>query len=156
MPGHKLMSLGCTVYGGLDRIGRFLPQLGLRLLLAWTFWTSGLTQLDGGNWLGPIQGALPFPFHLVPADINWLMSSGFELLGAVGLAIGLGTRFWAAALIIIDLVAWYAVHAGNGYNVCADGYKLSLIYLLMLLPLLLSGPGKASLDHLIARAYRRH
>jgi len=63
--------------------------------------------------------------------------------------VGLGTRFTAATLIILDIVAWASVHAGNGYNVCDNGYKLPLIYLMMLIPLLLSGPGKASLDALI-------
>jgi len=48
-------------------------------------------------------------------------------------------------------VAWASVHAGNGYNVCNNGWKLPLVYLLMFLPLLFSGPGKLSLDHLIAR-----
>jgi putative oxidoreductase len=43
------------------------------------------------------------------------------------------------------------VHAGNGYNVVDNGYKLPLIYLIMFVPLLLSGPGKLSLDHWIAR-----
>lgn len=47
------------------------------------------------------------------------------------------------------IVAWASVHAGNGYNVCDTGYKLPLIYLMMLIPLLLSGPGKASLDSVI-------
>jgi putative oxidoreductase len=61
--------------------------------------------------------------------------------------IGLGTRFWAVGLLVLDVVAWASVHAGNGYNVCENGWKLPLIYAVMLLPLLLSGPGRASLDH---------
>lgn len=149
------MSLGCALYSGLDRIGQFLPQLGLRLLLAWEFWEAGLIKLDSANWFGKIQGDFPLPFNLIPPHISWLMATWFELLGAVGLVLGLGTRFWALSLIILDGVAWYSVHAGNGYNVCSNGYKLTLIYLLMLLPLLFSGPGKASLDHLLARAYQR-
>jgi putative oxidoreductase len=68
--------------------------------------------------------------------------------------IGLGTRFWALSLLILDAVAWYSVHADNGYNVCNNGFKLPLIYLIMLLPLFFTGPGKASLDHLIAKRFK--
>jgi putative oxidoreductase len=45
------------------------------------------------------------------------------------------------------VVAWPAVHAGNGYNVCDNGFKLPLLYLMMLIPLVLSGPGKLSVDY---------
>ena len=65
--------------------------------------------------------------------------------------IGLATRFFSLSLIILTLVAWASVHAGNGYNVCDNGYKLPVLYLVMLVPLLLSGPGKLSLDDWLAR-----
>ncbi len=154
MLGDTLMRYGCAVYSGLDRIGQFLPQLGLRLLLAWEFWEAGWMKFTGDNWFAQIQGDFPFPFNLVPVDASWFLATWTELLGAIGLVIGFGTRFWALSLLVLDLVAWYSVHAGNGYNVCSNGYKLPLLYLLMLLPLLFSGPGKASLDHLIARLFR--
>lgn len=67
------------------------------------------------------------------------------------LLLGLGTRFASVSLIVLTIVAWISVHAGNGYNVCDNGYQLPLMYLVMLVPLLLSGPGKLSLDHWIAR-----
>lgn len=59
------------------------------------------------------------------------------------------------SLIILTIVAWASVHAGHGYNVCDNGFKLPLIYLVMFLPLLFSGPGKLSLNHLIARRLAR-
>jgi putative oxidoreductase len=65
--------------------------------------------------------------------------------------LGLATRFASVSLIILTLVAWASVHAGLGYNVCDNGYKLPLIYVLMLLPLVLGGAGKLSLDALLAR-----
>ncbi|OYY80046.1 MAG: hypothetical protein B7Y33_04355, partial [Hydrogenophilales bacterium 16-62-9] len=67
----------------------------------------------------------------------------------------LGTRFWAFSLVILDVVAWQAVHAGLGYNVCDNGFKLPLMYLTMLIPLVLSGPGKLSLDYWIRQRYFR-
>jgi putative oxidoreductase len=56
-------------------------------------------------------------------------------------------------LLVLDIVAWSSVHAGNGYNVCDNGWKLPLMYLMMLIPLVLSGPGRASFDYWISQAF---
>ena len=130
----------------LDQAGAWVGLLGIRLLLAWEFGVAGLEKLRGENWFADIQGDFPFPFSVVPVDISWFLATWTELIGAAALAIGLGTRFWAVGLLILDVVAWASVHGGNGYNVCDNGYKLPLMYALMLLPLVLSGPGKASID----------
>ena len=151
----SIVSLGCTVIGWLDRIGGFLPQLGLRLVLAYEFWESGVEKFHGENWFGEVRASFPFPFNLMPVELSWQLAMWTELLGAVGLVLGLGTRFWALGLIVVDVVAWASVHAGNGYNVCSNGWKLPLFYLVMLLPLLFQGAGRASLDHLVARLYAR-
>lgn len=137
----------------LDQAGSYLGLLALRLLLAWEFWESGVEKFNGDNWFADIQGDFPFPFNLVPVDISWFLSTWFELIGAVALVIGLGTRFFSLSLIILTVVAWASVHAGNGYNVCDNGFKLPLMYLVMLVPLLLSGAGKLSLDHWLARRF---
>jgi putative oxidoreductase len=139
----------------LDWFGGWLPQLALRVLLAYEFWESGIEKLRGENWFGDVMDKFPYPLNLVPVDISWLLATWSELIGAVCLLIGLATRFFSFTLIVLDIVAWYAVHAGNGYNVCDNGYKLPLIYLVLLLPLLFGGPGKASIDYLIARASKR-
>ena len=148
---YPLTRLVRTSFGGLNRVGEFLPQLGLRLLLAYEFWQAGVEKFTGENWFAGIQDQFPFPFNIVPPEISWQISTWSELIGPVLLVLGLGTRFASVSLIILTLVAWASVHAGNGYNVCDNGFKLPLIYLVMFLPLLLSGPGKLSLDHLIAR-----
>jgi len=140
-----------AIFSGLDRIGEFLPQLGLRLFLAYEFWQSGVEKWNGMNWFGEIVGMFPFPFNVIPVEISWQIATWSELLGAVALVVGLATRAFSAALIVVTLVAWASVHAVLGYNVCDNGWKLPLIYLVMFLPLLFSGPGKLSLDHLIRR-----
>jgi len=146
---NAILNLTSTVFNRLDGVGSWLSMLPLRLLLAWEFWESGVEKLNGDNWFAQIQDDFPFPFNVIPTDFSWFVSTWSELLGAIALVVGLGTRFTAATLIILDIVAWASVHAGNGYNVCDNGYKLPLIYLMMLIPLLLSGPGKASLDAVI-------
>jgi putative oxidoreductase len=110
-------------------------------------------KLRGENWFGEIMDMFPFPLNLTPVDISWFIATWSELIGAVALLIGLGTRFFAATFIILDLVAWYSVHADHGYNVCDNGFKLPLIYLVLLLPLLFSGAGKASVDYFITRRF---
>ena len=133
----------------LDNFGSWLGMLSLRLFLAYEFGQSGLEKFQGTNWFADIQGQFPFPFSVIPVDISWFLATWIELVGAVMLVIGLGTRFWAFSFLILDVVAWYAVHASSGYNVCDNGYKLPLMYLMMLIPLVLSGPGKLSIDHWI-------
>ena len=77
-----------------------------------------------------------------------------ELLLPVLLLLGLATRLSALGLIIVTAVAWAAVHAGLGYNVCDNGYKMALIYTVVLIPLLLQGAGIWSLDQLIKHRFR--
>ncbi|MFN2309745.1 MAG: DoxX family protein [Gammaproteobacteria bacterium] len=140
-----------AVFAKLDCAGTFLPQLALRLLLAYEFWEAGLGKFRGENWFADIQEDFPFPFDVVPVELSWFLATWTELLGAVALVIGLGTRFFSLSLVVLTVVAWASVHAGQGYNVCDNGFKLPLIYLVMFMPLIFSGPGRLSLDHLLAR-----
>ena len=81
------------LFGHLHRLGEYLPQLGLRFLLAYEFWESGVEKFHGENWFADIQERFPFPFDLVPVDISWFLATWSELLGAVALVIGPGTRW---------------------------------------------------------------
>ena len=137
----------------LNCAGNYLGMLGIRLLLAWEFWEAGVMKYTGENWFINIQEDFPFPFSVIPVDISWFLATWSELLGAIALVIGLGTRFFSVSLIILTVVAWVSVHAGNGYNVCDNGHKLPLMYLIMFIPLMLSGPGKLSIDHWLAQRF---
>ena len=131
--------------------GKGISMLALRLFAAYEFGEAGLAKWRGENWFADIRDAFPFPFDLLPAGLSWNLAMGAELVVPVLLVLGLLTRLGALALMILTAVAWYAVHAGNGYNVCNNGYKMAFIYLLLLLPLLLQGAGKYSLDYLLFR-----
>lgn len=140
-----------NIYSKLSTFGDFFSMLLLRLFIAWEFWGAGQSKLNGRNWFENIVNDFPFPFNVIPTDISWFIATWTEILGAIALVIGLATRFWAFSLIILDIVAWYSVHASNGYNVCDNGFKLPLIYLIILLVLLFSGAGKLSVDYVIGR-----
>lgn len=131
-----------------------LSMLVLRLFAAYEFFEAGLEKWRGENWFADIQTEFPFPFYLLPAQLNWQLAMYAELLFPILLVLGLATRLSALALAILTLVAWYAVHAGLGYNIGDGGYKMAVIYLVVLLPIILNGSGKWSLDHWI-HAYRQ-
>lgn len=152
---NKIIASYNTANHYLNKLGEFLPQLGLRLLLAWEFWESGFTKFTGENYFAELQASFPFPLNLLPVDLNWFMATWIELLGAIALLVGLGTRSFAFLLFVVDIIAWVSVHAGNGYNVCDNGYKMALFYAILLLPLIFTGAGKASLDHLFANRFCR-
>ncbi|WP_036298763.1 DoxX family protein, partial [Methylophilus sp. OH31] len=140
----------------LHTVNDWLPGLLLRLILAWEFGEAGWAKLHGQNWFADLQ--FPFPFDLLPAEVNWNIAMTFELVGAAALLLGLFTRFFSLSLMVLTVVAIASVHwpehwssmadLFNGYrfeDVEGDGfgnYKLPLIYLLMLLPLVTQGAGK--------------
>lgn len=152
---QQAIDLYARATDALARLGNAIAPLALRLLLAWEFGVAGLEKLRGRNWFADIHDRFPFPFGLVPVEVSWLLATGSELIGAALLAVGLATRFTSAVLVVLTLVAWAAVHAGLGYNVCQNGWKLPLIFLVLFVPLLLNGAGTLSLDHLIGRRLRR-
>ena len=100
----------------------------------------------------------------LPTALSWQIATWFELVGAVCLWLGLATRFWAFNLLFLTFVATAAVHWPDmwsmwsdllkGYAISDDGhgnFKLPLLFVVMLLPLVFTGAGKLSLDHLVAR-----
>ncbi|ACL73712.1 DoxX family protein [Thioalkalivibrio sulfidiphilus HL-EbGr7] len=146
-----LIELTRRVFGGLDQAGQWLAPVGLRLLLAFEFGRAGLEKLGGDNWFEFIKDDFMFPFNIIPVGLSWFLATWTEILAAIALIIGLGMRFAVISLIILDIVAWHSVHAGNGYNVCDNGWLLPLFFLVMLVTLLFTGPGKLSVDALIKR-----
>ena len=144
----------------LDNAGLWLGLLSLRVLLAWEFGEAGFEKLHGSNWFVDIQDQFPWPFKLIPADLNWAMATGFEIVGALALLVGLGTRFFSASLIVLTVVAMLSVHWPESWSTWAElfqgyvftdkgqgNFKLPVIFIAMLLPLVFMGPGRLSLDH---------
>lgn len=158
---------GAAVASMLSRVngvGESLAPLGLRLLLAWEFYESGLEKLHGDNWFAEIADKFPVPFSLLSSNVNWTLATWIELIGSVALLIGSGTRYVALTLWVLTIVATAAVHwpsewssfaeLWQGYAITNHGFgnfKLPLLFLVMLLPLIVQGGGRLSVDHLIWR-----
>jgi putative oxidoreductase len=159
----KISSVYNAVTFKLDAINTWLPQLILRLLLAWEFGEAGFEKLYGTNWFADIT--FPFPFNLLSPEFSWNLALIFEIIGAFTLVLGLGTRIFSMSLIILTIVAILSVHWPQhwdtisellkGYRIIDENndgfgnYKLPLIYIVMFLPLLFGGAGKASIDYII-------
>lgn len=150
------------IFGSIDLIGLWLGLLSLRILLGWDYFESGLEKFHGTNWFMEIQDKFPFPFSVVPPEISWQMATWFELLGGIALVLGLATRFFSVSLIILTVVAIASVHWPESWSTFGElmqgyvftdrghgNFKLPVIFIGMLIPLLLMGPGRFSLDHLI-------
>jgi putative oxidoreductase len=148
----------------LRAAGEYLWPLILRLILFWEFWESGITKFRGRNWFADIpyadwQKGFPWPFNQISSELNWFLATWGELVLAVMLLLGLFTRFTAVSLIVITAVATAAVHwpaewsglgeLWSGYLITAKGggnFKLPLLFIIMLLPLVFHGGGRISLD----------
>ena len=148
----------------LDPAGDWLALLPIRLLMAYEFGRAGLMKLKGNNWFANIQDNFPFPFNVIPVEISWFLATWAEILGAVCLVFGLFTRFWAFSLIILSIVAILGVHwpddwnslaeLWKGYSVSDKGfgnYRIPLLFIAMLFPLMFMGAGRLSLDRVLAR-----
>ncbi|MBL6987093.1 MAG: DoxX family protein [Methylobacter sp.] len=135
-----------------------LAPFSLRLLLAYEFGEAGLEKLNGDNWFADLT--FPFPVNLMSADLNWTLATGLEIIAPVALVLGLATRFFSLALMVLTVVAIAAVHwpaewhsiaeLWKGYAITDQGYgnyKLPLIYMLMLCSLVFSGSGRISIDN---------
>ncbi|ANB03673.1 hypothetical protein ECTOBSL9_0975 [Ectothiorhodospira sp. BSL-9] len=141
---------------GFGYLPASLSALLLRIAVAIPFWRSGLTKWDGlqlspgARWLFEHE----FQLHLfgetytmpLPVLSAYLAAIG-EILLPILLILGLGTRFAALGLLLMTLViqltipdAWATHH---------------LPWAAMLLAIMTWGPGRASLDHALARWYRR-
>lgn len=152
-------SLPRAIHGQLDLLAPWLAPLGLRILLAWEFIEAGWMKWQGENWFAEIQMDFPFPFDLLPPDLNWTLAAATELLAGTCLLLGLGTRVAAASLLAVTVVATAAVHWPMmyegldgllmGYAITDQGsgnFKLPLLFVAMLLPLLFGGAGRVSVD----------
>ena len=167
MSAIRLIDTWESLTSRLRGIGQWIPPLILRLIMGWEFWESGTEKYSGENWFAQIQDKFPFPFSAIPADISWAMATYLELGGAVLLVFGLFTRFAAFSLLVLTFVATAAVHwpdmlamwsdLAKGYAITDKGFgnfKLPLLFCVMLLPLIFQGPGKFSLDFVLAKSLK--
>jgi len=161
---QTLIDLKNRVVDVLDPAGEWVALLPIRLLMAYEFGRAGLMKLNGSNWFANVQDNFPFPFNVIPVEISWFLATWAEILGGLCLVLGLFTRFWAFSLIVLTIVAIAGVHwpddwnslaeLWKGYSVSDKGfgnYRIPLLFLVMLVPLVFKGAGRLSLDYILDR-----
>ena len=162
---NKLKALWVAITDILDPAADWVALLPIRLLMAYEFGKAGFTKLNGNNWFGRFQEDFLFPFNVVPVEISWFLATWTEIIGGFCLVFGLFTRFWGFSLIILSIVAISGVHWPDEWNTLAElweGYRVTakdgsgnfrvpLLFIAMLFPLMLAGGGKLSLDYVLAK-----
>jgi putative oxidoreductase len=163
----QLIALRDRITAILDPAGDWVALMPIRLLLAYEYGKAGLMKLNGNNWFSNVQENFPFPFNVVPVEISWFLATWFEILGAFGLVLGLFTRFWAFSLVVLTIVAIGGVHWPDDWNSLAElwkgyavsdkgfgNYRIPLLFIAMLVPLIFTGAGKFSIDHILAKRFK--
>ena len=74
-----------------------------------------------------------------------------ELGGGICIALGLFTRFWAAAIAIEMGVLTFYLYWGNGFSWLNRGYEYTLMWGLVAFAIALRGGGPYSLDRALGR-----
>ena len=128
-----------------------LVQLALRFALAVPFWQSGILKWDGFLQLNDVAVDLfssEFKLHLpggpydYPAPEVFAFVTGCaEIMLPILLVLGLATRLAASALLLMTLVVELTV---------PDGWPVHATWAAMALGVMGLGPGRLSLDALIA------
>ncbi len=110
------------LYGLLEmtRAVDFLGPLLLRLYLVPIFWMAGTKKWANFDstvdWFGNPDWGLGLPFPLLLA----LLATWTEILGAIGLLLGLAVRWLAVPLMFTMVIAATSVHLEHGWQSIAD------------------------------------
>ena len=121
-----------------------LAQLAARLYVAQVFFASGLTKIrDWESTLALFADEYQVP--LLPPDIAAVLGTAGEVVLPVLLALGLAGRFAAAGISVINAVAVVSL-----MEIAPVALQQHVFWGSLLIGLLLWGPGRWSLDRLVA------
>ncbi|WP_192559959.1 DoxX family protein [Pseudomonas allokribbensis] len=146
----------------LEKIPHSLIAFIARFSIAAVFWKSGQTKVEGLaidlidgtfqiGWPHLADSTIPLfqsEYHvpLVSPEIAAHLAAFAEHFFPILILVGFATRFSALALLGMTLVIELFVYP--------DAYPTHGTWAAVLLYLMTTGPGKLSIDHLIARRYR--
>lgn len=152
-----------AVNGVLARIPDDLIALLGRFSIAAVFWKSGQTKVEGLavdlvdgtfqiGWPRLSDSAVylfreEYGLPLVPPELGASLAALGEHCLPVLILLGLGTRFAALGLLLMTAVIQFLVYPA--------AYPTHGVWAAILLYLMARGPGRFSLDHLIAGRLRR-
>ncbi len=119
-----------------------LSLLAARVFLAQAFFLSGLTKIrDWGTTLALFENEYAVP--LLPPNVAAVLGTGAELVLPLLLLLGLGGRFAAAGLFILNIVAVVSL-----MDIAPAALQQHQFWGALLFGLWMWGPGRLSLDRL--------
>lgn len=137
-----------------------LALIVVRMVLAWIFTYYGAGKLFGwfhGPGLHRTAVYFAHTAHLHPGTFFALLGGVIEFAGALGVALGLGTRLAGLVLAGDQVMAIITVTGVNGINSLSDhpGYEFNLTLCALSLVLVVFGAGRLSLDAVTQRRVAR-
>lgn len=143
-------SLKILVSNILDLVKRieWIGPLLVRASLGLVFLTTGWGKLHSLDQITEFFDSL----HIPAPHAQAIMVSTIEFVGGVCLILGLGTRIVSLLLVGVMAVAIYTAKLPDLHGVAELVGTDEWIYLVAFIWLAVSGAGKASVDHAIARA----
>lgn len=132
------------IFGGLSSWATIPLRLAVGIIFAAHGWQKFAGGLDGvAQFFGRV--GIPLP------EVSAFIVAFVELVGGIGLVVGVLIRYWAVLLSIIMIVAIFTVKLQNGLLGMQGrpGYELDLALLAGCLALLFTGPGPISLERAI-------
>ncbi len=127
-------------------------DLVIRLWVAMVFLASGLTKIQ--SWSSTLAlFEYEYEVPLLPPSLAAVFGTAAELVLPVLIAVGLAARLASLALFLFNIVSVYAY---GSYLLSAEGaagLQQHILWGVMIAMILFHGPGKLSLDYLIARRF---
>jgi putative oxidoreductase len=118
--------------------------LVIRLIVGTIFMAHGAQKVFGAFGGPGLAGVVQ-----MMGPVGYPVAIG-EFFGGLGLALGVLSRFSAAALIVIMIGAIVMVHGKNGFFLGEKpGFEYNLALIGLLLPILIAGPGRFTLGRLL-------
>jgi putative oxidoreductase len=131
-------------YGWAPQVGYLL----LRVTIGYILFMHGWTKVEAG----------------FAAEVAYFVKAGFllptvcaalviflEIVGSACVALGLFTRFFAAAMAIEIGIMFIAIHGPKGFSASRGGYEYILLLGMVMFFIALYGAGRYSADRLIGK-----
>jgi putative oxidoreductase len=116
----------------------------VRLILGIIFFAHGAQKVLGAFGGPGLAGTVGFMTQSgIPAPLAYA-AAFTEFLGGICLILGVLSRFWAAGLTIVMLVAIAKVHFANGFF-APKGFEYPLALIGLSLAVIIGGPGRAAI-----------
>ncbi|MBA3750739.1 MAG: DoxX family protein [Nitrosopumilus sp.] len=127
----------------LEKVSSFAP-LPIRIMVGIAFIIHGLPKFENISGTQGFFGSVGLPPELaLPIGL-------LEIIGGIVIIVGIFTRIASILFIIEMILAILIVKISNGF-IGQGGYEVDLLLLAMVSSLLLSGPGRLSIERCIKK-----